>query len=241
MDFDSMNKTALRNACKTARISYGGMTLEAMRAALREHAAQVQPETVQSDAPVLHEEHKVQLDTLGLYGMGDEHNPVCPHCGIDHIDNGFTTPDTPGANELQGRTLHQLGQQHAEFACMGCGGEWGPVRDAYVPVKPVQPASKGLRIQKDRVERNGLKQPSAGGMCRAVWDWCSAQSEPPTAKQLKAAAAEHGWNANNASIEFYRWRKWAAPTAEELLHAHEAARNARVDEALAATTEPDAA
>jgi hypothetical protein len=26
-----------------------------------------------------------------------------------------------------------------------------------------------------------------------------------------------GWNENNAVIEFYRWKKWSAPTMEETL------------------------
>ena len=31
---------------------------------------------------------------------------------------------------------------------------------------------------------------------------------PPTAKQVKEIAATKGWNANNASIEYYQWRKY---------------------------------
>lgn len=66
-------------------------------------------------------------------------------------------------------------------------------------------------IEKDREERNGVKRPSAGGMCRAVWDWCDAHvvdNTIPAAKQVKEAAAQFAWNANNASIEYYNWRKF---------------------------------
>jgi hypothetical protein len=92
-------------------------------------------------------------------------------------------------------------------------------------VKPKTTSSRatgtGLKIEKDRVLRNGIKQPSAGGACRAVWDACSAMQlaageTPITVKQVKEHAATQGWNVNNATIEFYRWKKWAAPTAEEL-------------------------
>src|SRR5688572_21089010 len=40
------------------------------------------------------------------------------------------------------------------------------------PVVQVSPrlTSKGLKIEKDREQRNGVKRPSAGGACRAVWD-----------------------------------------------------------------------
>jgi len=70
----------------------------------------------------------------------------------------------------------------------------------------------GLKIEKDREERNGIKRPSIGGKCRAIWDAMDAHAEStgddPTSKDVKAMAAEHGWNPNNASIEFYQWRKF---------------------------------
>lgn len=70
----------------------------------------------------------------------------------------------------------------------------------------------GLKIEKDRPEQNGIKRPSAGGKCRAVWDALDAlQTElgtQPTSKQVKVLADTQGWNSNNASIEFYQWRKF---------------------------------
>lgn len=77
----------------------------------------------------------------------------------------------------------------------------------------VKRTSNGLKIEKDREERNGVKRPSAGGMCRAVWDFCDEQAERgaenfPTAKSVRAHAELVGWNVNNASIEFYQWRKF---------------------------------
>lgn len=91
--------------------------------------------------------------------------------------------------------------------------------DAPTDVLPAAPAPaatpeprKGISIEKDREERNGIKRPSAGGRCRAVWDAMDAHAEAtgddPTAADVRALAAEHGWNPNNASIEFYQWRKF---------------------------------
>lgn len=82
---------------------------------------------------------------------------------------------------------------------------------SFSPAKEVTATATGRKIEKDREERNGVKRPSAGGMCRAVWDWCDAHVSDntiPTAKQVKEAATENGWNANNASIEYYNWRKF---------------------------------
>lgn len=77
--------------------------------------------------------------------------------------------------------------------------------------KPVQVAV-GLKIEKDRPEQNGVKRPSLGGRCRAVWDALSAyQNETgmaPNAQVVRDLAADEGWNPNNASIEFYQWRKY---------------------------------
>ncbi len=161
----------------------------------------------------------LDLSTLGEFGMGSNaETAACPHCGINHTDNGMLRADdfAPNSNF----TLHQLGLQHAEFSCMGCNGEWGPVREPYV-VPESKARGKGLRIQKDRVERNGIKQPSLGGACRSVWDACTEMqaldpTKPLAVKQVKEHAVTMGWNANNAVIEFYRWKKWSAPTPAEL-------------------------
>lgn len=76
---------------------------------------------------------------------------------------------------------------------------------------PVEPAvavtTTTRKIEKERLEQNGVKMPSAGTLCRAVWDFCSATPNC-TAKDVKTEAEKQGWNANNASIEFYNWRKF---------------------------------
>lgn len=77
--------------------------------------------------------------------------------------------------------------------------------------KPVQVAV-GLVIEKDRPTQNGVTRPSAGGRCRAVWDALDAYRAEtnmvPDAKVVRELAADEGWNPNNASIEFYQWRKF---------------------------------
>jgi len=134
---------------------------------------------------------------------GSEHGN-CPGCGID-LSNGFLTPDDEVANSNPSITYWQAGEQHAEMHCMGCGHEWGAVRAPYV-------APTGLKIEKERPESNGVKRPSIGGKCRAIWDALDAYraetGELPDSKVVKALAADEGWNPNNASIEYYQWRKF---------------------------------
>lgn len=77
--------------------------------------------------------------------------------------------------------------------------------------------STGRTIEKDRPEQNGVKRPSIGGLCRAVWDACDAmrtEHGTVTAKMVKAHAETQGWNTNNASIEFYQWRKFNGITSK---------------------------
>jgi len=80
-----------------------------------------------------------------------------------------------------------------------------------MPVPSARNTSKGVKIEKDRPTQNGVKMPSAGSLCRAVWDELEravTAGSPHDAKSIKAHAGTVGWNANNASIEFYNWRKF---------------------------------
>ena len=80
------------------------------------------------------------------------------------------------------------------------------------PIKVEKVSGPGLKIQKDREEANGVTRPSAGGACAAVWDFCDAFMEEtggaPLHKEVVQHAEEQGWNTNNASIEYYQWRKF---------------------------------
>lgn len=79
--------------------------------------------------------------------------------------------------------------------------------DAAAPVIPTGKPKKEPAPKVGREERNGVKRPRAGGLCAAVWAWLDA-NPTATIKDAKAAATDHGWNANNASIEFYQWRRF---------------------------------
>lgn len=71
--------------------------------------------------------------------------------------------------------------------------------------------SKGIKIEKDRDEQNGVKRPSLGGACRKVWDACDELYDNgvmPKPAVIKPIAEENGWNVNNTIIEMYQWRKF---------------------------------
>lgn len=137
-------------------------------------------------------------------------NSDCPGCGI-HLSNGLLA-HTDEAPNSKGVTLHQAGLQTHAYSCMGCGAEFGQDHGAYVAPAKSEPTGTGLKIEKDRIEQNGIKRPSIGGKCRAIWDaldeYRAETGELPTSKTVKELAADSGWNPNNASIEFYQWRKF---------------------------------
>lgn len=209
--FADMGKEALRQACREAGISYAKLNNDGMRAALQAKA----DADAEFNAPVRKEvdypaEHYVELakkmDLVALDITGIEGH--CPCCGIN-LDNGVWTQDDANDTHQAKEWLKEKGS----IACLGCGGTWGPA--------PVQPAKRndqhtgtGIKVEKVREERNGVKRPSAGGKCRAVWDALDAllaeleAGEEITSAMVKDLATDEGWNANNASIEFYQWRKF---------------------------------
>lgn len=98
---------------------------------------------------------------------------------------------------------------------------------APAPVQ-VDATSNKRTIEKDRPKQNGVTRPSAGGLCRAVWDLCDAVAQgTPNTVTLAAVkgAAPPSLNPTNVAIEYYQWRKFngvsgrvvapkVAPTAE---------------------------
>lgn len=205
--FAEMGKTELRAACKDASISYGKLTVAEMRAALEAHAAAQVPaeedlrkKDTRTDEDYVELASKMDHTQLGEDGVEGH----CPCCGI-HLSNGLAHyADICDSNP------RAAGQMVYEWTCLGCGGEWG-VKLRHNPGQPHKGGS-GVKIEKNREQRNGIKKPSAGGKCRLVWDALDilASKDLATLKEIKAVAEASGWNVNNATIEFYNWRKFNA-------------------------------
>lgn len=141
---------------------------------------------------------------------------VCPECGSTELYSG-RNKDGLVFDEDKVIGCHHCDWEYEvpkpSMLAGLFGNMTGEVPVPPLPVeKPAAPKSTGLTIEKDRPEQNGVKRPSAGGLCRTVWDACWAHqlatSEIPTAKWVKTWAIEKGHNANNASIEYYQWRKY---------------------------------
>lgn len=68
----------------------------------------------------------------------------------------------------------------------------------------------GIKIQKDREERNGIKRPSAGGKCAQLWDLFQKHYDETgfilTPKPARELSAKQGLDPVTTSVQLYRWR-----------------------------------
>lgn len=97
------------------------------------------------------------------------------------------------------------------FASLGNTLQTAPIS---APAPVARAASRtAYTIEKNRPQQNGVTRPSAGGMCRDVWDACDDMMQknngiPPVAKDLRAWNEAKQLNLNNTMIEFYQWRRF---------------------------------
>ena len=66
---------------------------------------------------------------------------------------------------------------------------------------------KTTAAKQSRPEQNGVKMPSEGTKCRAVWDWMD-KNPTATSKDVRAWAESTGQNPGNAQIERYQYLRF---------------------------------
>lgn len=87
-----------------------------------------------------------------------------------------------------------------------------PVTPADQPAEALAPVGTETEAPapatKTSDKQNGISRPRAGGKCAAVWDALDKVEGRVTAEQVRALAAEHGFDKTTAQVQFYRWRKF---------------------------------
>jgi hypothetical protein len=184
--FEAMGKLELRAACKEAGVeNYGKMNNDGMREALRVTVAPVeQVEVVAPAATGLGNAFAQMIDPKGFAKKMDDaarSNGAKTRRVVDGKE--VTTKPAPVKSEPRAR----VEKTPAPFVA--------------------KVDRKGYTIQKEREEQNGVKRPSAGTVCGAVW---AAFDANPAVKagELNGLADANGWNRTNVSCEFYAWRKF---------------------------------
>lgn len=90
-------------------------------------------------------------------------------------------------------------------------------KDATAPIaKPKADAAREAQLKATiglvRREQNGVKEPSAGGLCAKAWTACDATmadlGRTPTVKEVLAGKHVAGLNETNVRVEYYPWRKF---------------------------------
>jgi hypothetical protein len=74
-------------------------------------------------------------------------------------------------------------------------------------------APKSLKIEKGRDESNGVRRPSAGSICRAIWDALDTkrtalEGASPTFEHVRELMKARNWSRNTAFTQFQRWKQF---------------------------------
>lgn len=198
-NFASMGKEELRAACRAAGISYSKLNNDGMRAALRDDAldnAEIAAWNNGSATPEAPEGEDLAAEAA-------TEAPAAPNPFGALLGHKVTVAATEGTKVVDGKKVDANATRTKSEARTR----------ADKPAAPLVPrvSRKGYKIQKEREERNGVKRPSEGTVCGAVWSMFDALHNSITglkAGDLPALADEHGWNRTNVSCEFYAWRKF---------------------------------
>lgn len=182
--FDVMGKEELRAACREAGVSYSKLNNAGMRAALVAHYAKSEAVEEQVEAEV---EETPTSNGMSFAQILD----VTPVPAPANVGNVTRVVD---GKRVEAKASKEKGEARTR---------------SEKPAAPAVPrvSRKGYTIQKDREERNGVKRPSEGTVCGAVWAEFDKNPEIK-AGELAALADANGWNRTNVSCEFYAWRKF---------------------------------
>lgn len=122
--------------------------------------------------------------------------------------------DTATANSFIHQEPHEDGGRYwySESAVNKAASDLVEADKATVVEVTTQPAPTATAKSKTRSEtRNGVRRPIKG-KCADVWNALDNMlpNGVPTIGNVRDLAKSNGWNINNATIEFYAWRKFHA-------------------------------
>lgn len=202
--FDTMGKEELRAACRAAGVSYSKLNNDGMRAALRA-AAVIAAEAAQDEREI---EAYNNGEPSGESEMTDEDGayysaPIAAN-PFAALTGGVVAPvAATGVKFVDGKKYEEPTDQSAKVI---------RPRAAKTPAPLVAPVvRKGYKIDPTRPVQNGVKRPSVGTVCEAVWsvfDGMHASETGLCAADLPVIADAHAWNRTNVACEYYTWRKF---------------------------------
>jgi hypothetical protein len=193
----SMTRAQLEDTAEDYDIDHKGMDDATLRQAILD--AENGVDTSVEDA------RELALHIASLPKSGD--NGECPHCRRSTMDGSERR-----VTEFQELSPGSQRDTDHQYTCNNCAGEWGPMVEKPKRDRAPSGSSNGLKIEKDREQRNGVTRPSIGGKCRGIWDELDAQYSVtggiPTAKAARDALLPDGFDKTTIMVQYYRWRKF---------------------------------
>lgn len=182
-DFAAMGKEALRQAMREAGLSYSKLNNDGMREALVAHYATTSTAT---EAEVEATTSPSAAPAVNVFASMFAPAPAVQQTGTMYVDGKKVDPAAPATKEERKPRAR--------------------IEKAPAPVVP-RPSLKGMKVQKEREVRNGVKRHSEGTVCDNIW--LAFDANPAIkAGELQALADANGWNRTNVACEFYAWRKF---------------------------------
>lgn len=202
----SQGKQALRDLCRTFAIKYGKLDNAGMREALAQRlASELAPfpsnmATTEhnDDASTANGNTRTSTDGPATAAQSDEDDEeVFPTVGGATLSSllgfsGHIQPDPKNVTKVVDGKRVEPGKTNSEKSEGNCNARHH---------------ASGYKIEPVRPERNGVKRPSSGTLCGAVWEYLD-ENPASTAKEMVAIAADRNWNRTNVLCELYNWRKF---------------------------------
>lgn len=202
MSFENMGKVELRAACKAAGVAYGKLNNDGMRAALTAKQAE---------------------QGIGPVGSDNRPAPIDPVLRKQVETYMEKTKDAPfvSKSKYAGRNIGEAVQdEKVKIGTLNVQtGVVTPVVET--PVVDVTPREtvtgkvvkpKSLKIEKVRDNQNKVTRPSAGSICRQIWDQLdtkrAADKAVPTFENLRDLMKQYGWSKNTAMTQYQRWKQF---------------------------------
>jgi len=138
------------------------------------------------------EEAPTSVAPVGEEMVGDPHAYLCPHCGVC-LDNGI-------GQHLQEVNDYLVKHEKYEYACLSCGGEFGPAI-AVATKKLTQP--KPVGAVKPMLHESSIERP-----CKRVWaiaDEMFAANPQMKRKDVLARCVAEGIAFYTARTQYQQW------------------------------------
>jgi hypothetical protein len=206
-DFAAMGKEALRQAMRDAGLSYAKLNNDGMRAALVAHRAAATEAEAEVEVAVA----GAWWATSAAATEAEAEVEVAASPSAALAVNVFASmfAPAPAAPAVQQTGTMYVDGKKVDPAAPATKEERKPrarIEKAPAPVVP-RPSLKGMKVQKEREVRNGVKRHSEGTVCDNIW--LAFDANPAIkAGELQALADANGWNRTNVACEFYAWRKF---------------------------------